>query len=123
MNYKQVESLMRQGIEFFSDGDGLFTVFMGPGSVEMVNGVEVPSSPPIGQIKGVIREIKTRDVDGEYIQFGDKRGIFPASSNLQEGWVILVDGERYTIVDPRPVKPTGTVVAYRPILRRVAMYG
>lgn len=123
MDYRQVESLMREGIEFFSDGDGLFTVFMGPGSVEMVNGVEVPASPSIGQVKGVIREIKARDVDGEYIQFGDKRGIFTAQVEIKQGYQIKVDGETFVVVDPRPVKPTGTVVGYRPILRRVATYG
>lgn len=123
MNYSQVESLMRTGINIFSDGDGTFTMETGNGGVEIVDGVEVPVSGGVALIKGLVREIKTRDIDGEYIQFGDKRGIFTSEVPILQGYRIIVDDETYTVVDPRPVKPTGTVLAYRPILRRIAVYG
>ena len=123
MNYSQVESLMRTGINIFSDGDGIFTMETGKGGVEIVDGVEAPATGGTALIKGLVREIKTRDIDGEYIQFGDKRGIFTSEVPIIQGYRIIVDDETYTVVDPRPVKPTGTVVAYRPILRRVATYG
>lgn len=123
MNYSQVESLMRTGINIFSDSDGTFTMETGKGGVEIVDGVEFPVSGSTALINGLVREIKTRDIDGDYIQFGDKRGIFTSEVPILQGYRIIVDDETYTVVDPRPVKPTGTVVAYRPILRRVATYG
>lgn len=114
---------MRTGINIFSDSDGTFTMETGRGGVEIIDGVEVPASGGVAVINGLVREIKTRDIDGEYIQFGDKRGIFTSKVPILQGYKIVVDGETYVVVDPRPVKPTGTVVAYRPILRRVATYG
>lgn len=123
MNYSQVESLMRTGINIFSDGDGVFTMITGTGSVQIVNGVEVEVAGGVALVKGLVREIANRDIDGDYIQFGDKRGIFTSQVPILQGYRIVVDGEQFVVTDPRPVKPTGTVVAYRPILRRVATYG
>lgn len=123
MNYSQVESLMRSGINIFSDGDGAYTMTTGVGYVDVINGVEVEVPAQSFQIKGLVREIKNRDIDGEFIQFGDKRGIFTSEVEIKQGYQVTVDSEVYMVVDARPVKPTGTVVAYRPILRRVATYG
>lgn len=123
MNYSQVESLMRSGINIFSDGDGIYTMTTGAGYVDVIDGVEVEVPAQSFQIKGLVREIKNRDIDGEFIQFGDKRGIFTSEVEIKQGYQIAVDSEVYVVVDARPVKPTSTVVAYRPILRRVATYG
>lgn len=123
MNYSQVESLMRSGINIFSDGDGIYTMTTGVGYVDVIDGVEVEVPAQSFQIKGLVREIKNRDIDGEFIQFGDKRGIFTSEVEIRQGYQVTVDSEVYVVVDARPVKPTGTVVAYRPILRRVATYG
>lgn len=123
MNYSQVESLMRSGINIFSDSDGIYTMTTGAGYVDVIGGVEVDVPVQSFQIKGIVREIKNRDIDGEFIQFGDKRGIFTSEVEIKQGYQITVDSEVYVVVDARPVKPTGTVVAYRPILRRVATYG
>lgn len=123
MNYGQIEAITRSGINFFSDSAGVYTMSTGAGYVEVIDGVEVEIPAQEFQIKGLIRDINSRDVDGEFIQFGDKRGIFTAEIPMKQGYQITVDGEVYTIVNPRPVKPTGTVVGYRPVLRKVAMYG
>lgn len=123
MNYSQVESLMRSGINIFSDGDGTYTMTTGVGYVDVIDGVEVEVPAQSFRIKGLVREIKSRDIDGEFIQFGDKRGIFTSEVEIKQGYQVTVDSEVYVVVDARPVKPTGTVVAYRPILRRVATYG
>lgn len=123
MNYSQVESLMRSGINIFSDGGGTYTMTTGVGYVDVIDGVEVEVPAQSFQIKGLVREIKNRDIDGEFIQFGDKRGIFTSEVEIKQGYQITVDSEVYVVVDARPVKPTSTVVAYRPILRRVATYG
>ena len=123
MNYNEIESITRAGINFFSDANGVYEMSTGAGYVEIVNGVEVEVPAQTFQLKGLVREIKTRDIDGEFTQFGDKRGIFTAQVEIKQGYQIKVDSETFVVIDPRPVKPTGTVVGYRPILRRVATYG
>lgn len=120
MDYDEVRDLIEQGIEIMSDGDGWFDVRRG-GGVKIVNGNEV-STPTIRfKVYGFIRDVSTRDVDGENILASDKRGTFKHDPELITGDEVFVDGEAYRIVNLRPVKPTGTVVAYRPILRRIAV--
>lgn len=123
MNYADIEAINRAGVNFFSDAGGVYNMTTGAGYVEVINGVEVDVPKQTFQIKGLVRDIKNRDIDGDFIQFGDKRGIFTAEVEIKQGYQITVDGEVFVVVDPRPVKPTTTVVGYRPILRRVATYG
>lgn len=123
MNFGAVRALITEGINISSDSQGVFTMENSSGGVTIINGQEVYYPTANVQIKGLVRDINRRDIDGEYIKFGDKRGIFTADVVIEFGYKITIDGEKYTVVDPRPVKPTGTVIAYRPILRRVALYG
>ena len=123
MNYADIEAINRAGVNFFSDAGGVYSMSTGVGYVDVVNGVEIDVPAETFQIKGLVREIKNRDIDGEFIQFGDKRGVFTAEVEIKQGYQITVDGEVFVVTDPRPVKPTSIVVGYRPILRRVATYG
>ena len=95
MNYREIESITREGINFFSDANGVYEMSTGAGYVEIVNGVEVEVPAQTSQLKGLVREIKTRDIDGEFIQFGDKRGIFTARVDIKQGYQIKVDGETF----------------------------
>ncbi|WWD11003.1 head closure Hc1 [Escherichia phage Phagiculus] len=122
MDHRLLQQQIKTGINLLSDGDGVFEATTAP-SVQIVAGREVLSPGRSYTVKGVIREFKARDIDGDIIIFGDRRGIFTADSVISEGDRIYVDQEAYTVVDPRPVKPTGTVIAYRPVLRRAATYG
>lgn len=125
MNYAALQKLAKDGIGFFADpmlGGGECTLIRG-GGVTMVNGVEVVQPEEVLTIQGVIRDIQARDVNGDTIRADDKRGIFTFEEYINKGNWIVVDGVKYEVVDPRPIKPSGTVVAYRPILRRVALYG
>lgn len=74
-------------------------------------------------IKGLIRSPRTREVDGETIRVTDKLGVFTNSVEIKNGYHIDVDGDRYIVVEARPVRQTNITVAYRPILRRVAVHG
>lgn len=122
MNYNEIYHLASSGIEFFSDDDGEFVLVV-PGSVSIVDGVEVVQPEARATINGCIREFKSRDIDGEMILAGDKRGIFNADVPIRKGMRVIVDGEAYNVVDPRAIKPTGTVIAYRPVLRRISVHG
>lgn len=123
MNYEQIRSMASAAIDFFSDGDGNFKCITQPGGVKMVGGVEVPVPEQSVMIHGLIRSPKLRDVDGEQIMVTDKLGIFNADVEIKKGYRVVVDGETYTVTEPRPIRQTGTTVAYRPILRRIAVGG
>lgn len=125
MNYDAVRKLAKDGIDFFADpmlGGGECTLIRG-GGVKMVNGVEVVQPQETFVIRGVIRDVHSRDVNGDTIRAEDKRGIFTYQEVIDKGNWMLIEGVKYEVVDPRPIKPCGAVVAYRPILRRVAVYG
>ena len=95
MNYTNIAQMAKSGIAFFSDHNGVFKLITSGGGVEIVGGVEVEKPEQSTTIKGLIRAPKIREVDGE----------------------------RYVVVEARPIRPTGITVAYRPILRRVAVHG
>lgn len=122
MNHALLQQQIKTGINLLSDGNGIFEATTQP-TISIVNGYEVRTPGTSYTVRGVIREFKARDIDGDIIKFGDRRGIFTADSVVSEGDRIYIDQEAYTVIDPRPVKPTGTVIAYRPVLRRAATYG
>lgn len=125
MNYDEMRKMATEGIEFFNDDaySGVHYLIRG-GGVIMAGGEEVQLEEERIAIKGVIRDIKARDVDGETIRAGDKRGIFTYEVEILKGhWIVDMSEIRYEVVDPRPIRPSGRTIAYRPILRRVAIYG
>lgn len=123
MNYAAIANRVKAGIAFFSDSNGTFRLITGGGGVEIVGGIEVEKPEQSTTIKGLIRAPKVREVDGETIRVTDKLGVFDADIEIKNGNQIEVDGERYVVVEARPIRPTGLTVAYRPILRRVAVHG
>lgn len=123
MNYNEIARLATAGINFFSDGAGEFKCITQQGSVDIVGGEEVEKPEISVMIKGLIRSPRTREVDGETIRVTDKIGVFTNAVEIKNGYHIDVDGERYIVVEARPVRQTNITVAYRPILRRVAVHG
>lgn len=123
MNYAKIQRMATKGINFFSDEDGSFVLITSGGGSEFIGGKIVTVPERRETIKGAIRDVKDRDINGDTIQAGDKRGFFTHEVAIEKGMIVIVDGEHYTVVNARPVKPTSTVVAYRPILRRIATIG
>lgn len=123
MNYNEIARLATAGINFFSDGAGEFNCITQQGSADIVGGEEVEKPEISVMIKGLIRSPRTREVDGETIRVTDKLGVFTNAVEIKNGYHIDVDGERYIVVEARPVRQTNITVAYRPILRRVAVHG
>lgn len=120
MNYNNIRNMASRGIKFFSDKDGKFEIIISGGGVKFENGEEVEVERETAIITGAIRDVNDRDINGESILVGDKRGFFTADVAIDKGMIIIVDDQHYTVVNARPIKPTKTVVAYRPILRRIA---
>lgn len=122
MDYNAIREMASSGIAFFSDGDGEFEIITSRGGVTIGDdGKEYYAPEQRGTVYGLVRDIKARDINGETILPGDKRGIFNADTAIEVDMVVIVDGEHWVVTDARPIKPTGTVVAYRPILRRISV--
>lgn len=120
MDYDDVRDLITGGIEFMSDGDGNFKFTRG-GGVKISGGKEVSEPRENFTCYGLFRDVSLNLVNGDSILAGDKRGIFTADVEIRQGDQVEIDGLSYIVVDARPVKPTSTVVAYRPIVRRTAV--
>lgn len=123
MNYAEIKRLASAGIAFFSDGDGEFKCIIQAGGVDIVGGVEVEKPEITTTIKGLVRSPRVREVDGEAIRVTDKLGVFNGDVEILNGYMVEIDGERYVVTEARPIRQTSTTVAYRPILRRVAVHG
>lgn len=123
MNYAEIKRLASAGIAFFSDGDGEFKCIIQAGGVDIVGGVEVEKPEITTTIKGLVRSPRVREVDGETIRVTDKLGVFNGDVEILNGYMVEIDGERYVVNEARPIRQTSTTVAYRPILRRVAVHG
>lgn len=122
MNYGNIANLATAGIAFFSDSDGYFDCITQQGNVEIINGVEVEKPEVRTKIYGLVRSPRTREVDGERIMATDKLGVFNNAVELKNGYQVIIDGERYTIKETRPIRQTSTTVAYRPIMRRISVH-
>lgn len=123
IDYSEVQRLTDQGIEEFSGGGSFEIIITGAGK-EMIDGEEVTIPEVRGTVYGAVRAISYRYIDGENIKHGDKRAFFSNVTPIENGMIIILDGKHWRVVDNRPVNPTQThVIAYRPILRKVANHG
>lgn len=124
MRYSEIQKLASEGIMSFTELPigGTCILITGGGAV-MAGGMEAILDEVRTPIRGVIRDINAREFNGDTIRAGDRRGIFTHDVEIKRGHWIESEGIRYEVKDARPIKPAGTVVAYRPILRRVAAYG
>lgn len=123
MNYRDIARLAKDGIAFFSDSNGEFECITNFSGTRMIDGVEIHEPKESVKIKGLIRSPKIREVDGEMIFATDKLGVFDGDVEIKNGYQIVVDGEKYTVIEARPIRQTNITVAYRPILRRIAIHG
>lgn len=123
MDYNYIAEMATYGINFFRDSNGVFKCITQQGSVEIIDGVEVEKPEIVMDAKGLVRSPRVREVDGELIRATDKLGIFTNELELKNGYQVIIDLERYTIVETRPVRQTSTTVAYRPIMRRISIHG
>lgn len=125
MNYKAIAKKAASGIKFFSDpaaGGGNRKMFI-PAEIEYIDGYEVLKPEREFDVVGVVRQAKVKDIDGESIMKGDYLGVFNADTEIKSGYFIVIDGQRFAVADPRPIRPSGVTVAYRPVLRMVAING
>lgn len=97
------------------------TVFSGvrPGGVIRIDGEEVEVPDMVLSVTGVQTEYKPFEIDGKTILTGDRQIVCTADTEIKTGDLFTVDGQRWRVENPWPVKPAMLVLCYRVQLRGV----
>lgn len=80
-------------------------------------GKEVITEPITATVTGVITEYSTREIDGSLIATGDKKLAATATTEVRIGDHIEIDGKKWRVVQPNPVKPADVLISYNIQLR------
>lgn len=90
-----------------------------PGGVQRIDGEEVQIPDSIISIVGVQTAYKPQEIDGKLILSGDKQIVATADVEVRVGDVFEIDGQRWRVENPWPVKPAMLVICYKVQLRGV----
>lgn len=90
-----------------------------PGRVQRIDGEEVETSDTAINIVGVQTAYKPHEIDGKTILTGDKQIVATADIEVRTGDIFTMDGQRWRVENPWPVKPGMLVLCYKIQLRGV----
>lgn len=88
------------------------------GKVSIVNGKEVVTESVTFTAIGIKTNYNPIEIDGTVIQSGDIQMVFSADVELQINDIVTIDGEKYLIKQPNPVKPADVLICYKTQLRK-----
>lgn len=97
------------------------TTFSGhrPGKIERVDGEEIETPDTLISVVGVQTSYKPHEIDGKTILTGDKQIVATADTEVRVGDILMLDGQRWRVENPWPVKPATLLICYRIQLRGV----
>lgn len=98
-------------------GNGQTCALTRGGKVTRVNGKEVRSPDESADVIGVVTEYKPGEIDGTLIQNGDVLLVATYQTDIRIDDRIEIDGKKYRVVNPHPVKPAAVLICYRAQLR------
>lgn len=87
------------------------------GNVIRVNGKEVYQPAEIASVTGVMTEYRPGEIDGTLIQSGDALLVATSQTEIRIDDRIAIDGKKYRVINPHPVKPAAVIICYRVQLR------
>ncbi len=90
-----------------------------PGGVQRIDGEEVQIPDTAISIIGVDTAYKPFEIDGKLIMSGDRRIVATADNEVRTGDIFDIDGQRWRVENPWPVKPAMLVICYKIQLRGV----
>lgn len=88
------------------------------GRFTIVNGKEVVTENQTFSATGIKTNYNPIEIDGTVIQSGDIQMVFSAEVELKINDVVTIDGEKYLIKQPNPVKPADVLICYKAQLRK-----
>jgi len=80
-------------------------------------GKEVITPALTGTVTGVITEYSAREIDGSLIATGDKKLAATFETEVLIDDRIEIDGKKWRVVQPNPVKPADVLISYNIQLR------
>ena len=88
------------------------------GKVSIVNGKEVVTESVSFTATGIKTNYNPIEIDSTVIQSGDIQMVFSADTELAINDLVTIDGEKYLIKQPNPVKPADILICYKAQLRK-----
>lgn len=86
-------------------------------TVTRVNGREVTTPGELGTVVGVVTAYDPKEIDGTLIQKGDVLLVATYQTEISIDDRIEIDGKKYRVINPHPVKPSTVLICYRVQLR------
>lgn len=80
-------------------------------------GKEVTTPVTTATVTGVITEYSSREIDGSLIATGDKKLAATFETEVRIDDRIEIDGKKWRVVEPNPVKPADVLISYNIQLR------
>ena len=88
------------------------------GKVSIINGKEVATESVTFTAMGIKTNYNPIEIDGTVIQSGDIQMVFSADTELAINDLVTIDGEKWLIKQPNPVKPADILICYKAQLRK-----
>ena len=80
-------------------------------------GKEVTTPAVNGTVTGVVTEYSAREIDGSLIATGDKKLAATFETEVRIDDRIEIEGKKWRVVQPNPVKPADMLISYNIQLR------
>ncbi|HEB4874330.1 TPA: hypothetical protein R0C45_002508 [Kluyvera ascorbata F0526] len=87
------------------------------GTIRDQFGKEVTTPAITATVTGVITEYSSREIDGSLIATGDKKLAATFETEVRIDDRIEIDGKKWRVVQPNPVKPADVLISYNIQLR------
>lgn len=97
---------------------GMKYLVLRKGKVTIVNGKEVVTGNQTFTATGIKTNYNPIEIDGTVIQSGDVQMVFSANVELKINDIVTIDGEKYLIKQPNPIKPADVLICYKAQLRK-----
>ena len=84
----------------------------GGSTIRDQSGKEVTTPVTIATVTGLITEYSSREIDGSLIATGDKKLAATFETEVRIDDRIEIDGKKWRVVQPNPVKPADVLISY-----------
>lgn len=95
----------------------VYPLTRGGGTTRDQFGKELTTPAITSTVTGVITEYSSREIDGSLIATGDKKLAATFETEVRIDDRIEIDGKKWRVVQPNPVKPAGLLISYNIQLR------
>ncbi|TDB44113.1 hypothetical protein [Photorhabdus luminescens] len=88
------------------------------GKIEVTNGIENFKPDSLFKATGVKTDYRADEIDGKLILAGDIRIVFTGETEIKVGDIVIVDNDKYRVINNNHSKPAETLICYRAQLRK-----